>query len=49
LGRTRRKRVDIIEIDFREIEWNAVDWIDMAQDRDQWMAFVSTVLNLQIP
>jgi hypothetical protein len=26
-----------------------VDWIDMAQDRDQWRALVNTVLNLQVP
>jgi hypothetical protein len=26
-----------------------VDWIDMAQDRDQWTALVNTVLNLRVP
>jgi hypothetical protein len=29
--------------------WDGVDWIDMAQDRDQWRALVNTVLNLQVP
>jgi hypothetical protein len=33
----------------REIGWDGVDWIDMAQDRDQWRALVNTVLNLQVP
>jgi hypothetical protein len=35
--------------DLREIGWNGVDWIDMAQDKDQWRALVNTVLNLQVP
>jgi hypothetical protein len=31
-------------MDLREIGWDVVDWIDMAQDRDQWRALVNTVL-----
>jgi hypothetical protein len=38
--------VDNIKMDLREIGWDGVDWIDMAQDRDQWRALVNTVLNL---
>jgi hypothetical protein len=34
---------------FREIELDGVDWIDMAQDRDQWRALVNTVLNRRVP
>jgi hypothetical protein len=34
-------------MDLREIGWDGVDWIDMAQDRDQWRALVNTVLNLR--
>jgi hypothetical protein len=41
--------VDNIKVDLREIIWDDVDWIDMAQDRDQWRALVNTVLNLQVP
>jgi hypothetical protein len=48
LGRPRRKCVDNIKVDLREIGWNGVDWIDMAQDRDQWRALVNTVLNLRV-
>jgi hypothetical protein len=33
----------------REIVWDKVDWIDMAQDRDQWRALVNTVLNIRVP
>jgi hypothetical protein len=38
LGRPRRRWVDNIKIDLREIGWDYVDWIDLAQDRDQWRA-----------
>jgi hypothetical protein len=38
-----------IKLDLREIEWEGVDWIDIAQDRDQWRALVNTVLNLRVP
>jgi hypothetical protein len=36
-------------MDLREIGWDGVDWIDMAQHRDQWRALVNTVLNLRVP
>jgi hypothetical protein len=35
-------------MDLREIEWDVVDWIDLAQDRDQRRAFVNTVMNLWV-
>jgi hypothetical protein len=41
--------VDNIKIDLREIEWDVMDWIDLAQDRDQWRALVNTVMNLRVP
>jgi hypothetical protein len=31
-----------------EIGWGGVDWVDLAQDRDQWRALVNTVMNLQV-
>jgi hypothetical protein len=34
LGRPRRRWVDSIKMNLREIGWGGVDWIDMAQDRD---------------
>jgi hypothetical protein len=35
--------------DFREIGWDGRDWIELAQDRDQWRALVNTVMNLRVP
>jgi hypothetical protein len=49
LGRPRRRWVDNIKIDLRGIGWNGVDWIDVAQNRDRWRAFVNTVMNLRVP
>jgi hypothetical protein len=49
LGRPRRRWVDNIKMVLREIGWDGVDWIDMAQDMDQWRALVNRVLNLRIP
>jgi hypothetical protein len=42
-------RVDNIKIHLREIGWDGVDWIDLAQDRDQWRPLVNTVMNLRVP
>jgi hypothetical protein len=36
-------------MDFREIGWDGMDWIDLAQDRDQWRALVNTMMNLRVP
>jgi hypothetical protein len=41
--------VDNIKIDLRGIGWYGMDWIDLAQDRDQWRALVNTVMNLLVP
>jgi hypothetical protein len=41
--------VDNIKIDLRGIEWDGMDWIDLAQDRDQRRALVNTVMNLRVP
>jgi hypothetical protein len=49
LGRPRRRWVDNIKIDLRETGWDGVDWVDLAQDRDQWRALVNTVMNLGVP
>jgi hypothetical protein len=48
LGKPRRRLVDNIKMDFREIGWDDMGWIDLAQDRDQWSALVNTVMNLRV-
>jgi hypothetical protein len=46
LGRPRRRWVENIKMDLRETGWDGMDWIDFAQDRDQWRALVNTEMNL---
>jgi hypothetical protein len=36
-------------MDLREKGWDGMDWIDLAQDRDQWRALLNTVMNLRFP
>jgi hypothetical protein len=49
LGKPRRRWVDNSAIDLREIGWDCMDWIDLAQDRDQCRALVDKVMNLRVP
>jgi hypothetical protein len=49
LGRSRHRWVNSIKMDLRETGWDGMDWIDLAQDRDQCKAIVNTVMNLQVP
>jgi hypothetical protein len=41
--------VDNIKIDLRVIGWGGVDWIDLAQDGDQWRALLNAMMNLRVP
>jgi hypothetical protein len=45
LARPRRKWMENIVLDLREIGWDGMDLIDLAQDRDQWRALVNMVMN----
>jgi hypothetical protein len=45
LGRPRRRWVNNIKIDLREKGWYGMDWIDLAQDREQCRTLVNTVMN----
>jgi hypothetical protein len=48
LGRPRRRWLGNIRMDLREMRGDGVDWIDLAQNRDQWKALVNTVMNLRV-
>jgi hypothetical protein len=41
LGRTRRRWLDNVKMDIREIAWDGVDWINLAEDMDQWRTLPS--------
>jgi hypothetical protein len=49
LGKPRRMWEDNIRMDLREIGWSGIDWIDLAQDKDQWKAVVNMVMNFRVP
>jgi hypothetical protein len=49
LGRPRRRWVNNIKMDLREIRWDGVDWIDLAQYRDQWRSLLNTIINIRVP
>jgi hypothetical protein len=49
LGRPRRRWVDNIMMDLREVGWGDVDWIGLDQDRNRCRALVNSVLNLGVP
>ena len=49
LGRPRRRWGDNIKIDLQELGCGSMDWIELAQDRDRWRAFVNAVMNLGVP
>jgi hypothetical protein len=48
LERLRRRWCDGIRMDFREIDWGGVEWIQFARDRDWWRDFVNTVMNFWV-
>ena len=49
LGRPRRRWEDNIKMDLREVGCDPGEWIDLAEDRDQWRGYVRGVINLRVP
>ena len=45
----RRRWEDNIKMDLQEVGTSCGDWMELAQDRDRWRAFVSAVMNFRIP
>jgi hypothetical protein len=49
LERTTHKLVDNIKVELKEMVWERAEWINLAQNRDQWLAVMNTVMNLRVP
>ena len=49
LGRPIRKWEDNIKMELRKVGCDPRDWIGLAEDKDQWRAYVRVVLNLRVP
>jgi len=48
LGRPRRRWEDNIKMDLQKEGWGGMDWFDLVQDRDSWLALVNAVMNLRV-
>ena len=49
LGRPRRRWEDNIKKDLQEVEYDGMDWIELADDWDSWRALVNAVMNIRDP
>ena len=47
LGRSRRRWEDNIKMDLQEVGCGGMDWIQLAQDKDNWWALVNDVINIR--
>jgi hypothetical protein len=51
LGRSRRRwenNNNNNKMNFKEVNWGGIDWIDLAQDRDRWRMLVNAVMNIRV-
>jgi len=49
LGRPRRRWEESIKMDLQKVGCGDMDWIELAQDRDRWLARVNAVMNFRVP
>jgi hypothetical protein len=49
LGIPRRRWVDNIKMDLSETGWDVMEWINLAQDMEQWRALLNAVMNFRVP
>jgi hypothetical protein len=47
--RQRRRWVNSVKMDLREIGWDGMGWINLSQNKDQWRTLVNTIMNLWLP
>jgi hypothetical protein len=48
-GRPTHRWEDNIKMELQQVGWGDMDWIELAQDRDRWLALVNAVINLRVP
>lgn len=49
LGRLEHRWEDNVKINHKDIGWEGVNWIHLAEDRDKWWDLVNMIMNRQIP
>jgi hypothetical protein len=49
LRRQRRRWMDNIRMDHGDVEWDDMDWIALARDRDKWKALMNVVMKFRVP
>jgi hypothetical protein len=47
-GRPMHRWEGNIRMDIKEVVWDSVDWMHLAQDRDQWLTLLNSVMNLHV-
>jgi len=47
--KARGRWEDNIRMDLREMQWEGMEWINLAQDSDQWRTLMNTLMNLRVP
>jgi hypothetical protein len=48
LGRPMRRRESDTKVDLQEVGWGSIDWIYLAQDRDNWRAVLNVAMKFRI-
>jgi len=48
-GKSVSRWEDNSKLDLKDVGWESIGWIDLAQDRDRWRTLVNAVMNLRVP